>query len=154
MCISCKGKNVLYFDSFSIPPPVEFVEYAGEKQIIYNYGHPIQDILSVRCGYCCLYFLNKISKGKSFYDVLKVFSLKDPSKNEKFIKEYFLNKRSLTVSNKESKRNALNLPDFKLQKIGERFFGLLAQNAEFGNLNLLKIRETNSAGPRNRLFRY
>ena len=85
-----KGKNVFYFDSFSMPPPIEFVSYAKRigKQIIFNSGHPIQELQSVRCGYYCLYFLNEIRK-KSFYDVLKVFSLNDPMKNERFIKIYF-----------------------------------------------------------------
>ena len=85
-----KGKNVFYFDSFSMPPPVEFVSYAKRigKQIIFNSGHPIQELQSVRCGYYCLYFLNEIRR-KSFYDVLKVFSLNDPMKNERFIKIYF-----------------------------------------------------------------
>ena len=62
-----KGKNVFYFDSFSMPPPIEFVHYAKRigKQIIFNSGHPIQELQSVRCGYYCLYFLNEIRK-KSF----------------------------------------------------------------------------------------
>ena len=85
-----KGNEVVYFDSFSMPPPVEFVHYAKRigKQIIFNSGHPIQELQSVRCGYYCLYFLNEIRR-KSFYDVLKVFSLNDPMKNERFIKIYF-----------------------------------------------------------------
>ena len=86
-----KGKNVFYFDSFSMPPPIEFIHYAKRigKQIIFNSGQPIQELQSVRCGYYCLYFLNEIRR-KSFYDVLKVFSLNDPMKNERFIKIYFL----------------------------------------------------------------
>ena len=86
-----KGKNVFYFDSFAQPPPIEFVHYAKRigKEIFFNSGHPIQELQSVRCGYYCLYFLNEIRK-KSFYDVLKVFSLNDPMKNERFIKIYFL----------------------------------------------------------------
>ena len=86
-----KGKNIFYFDSFSIPPPIEFLKYTKKikKEIIFNAGQPIQDIKSVRCGYYCLYFLNEIRK-KSFYDVLAVFSLNDPTKNERFIKIYFL----------------------------------------------------------------
>ena len=85
-----KGKNVFYFDSFAQPPPIEFVHYAKRigKEIFFNSGHPIQELQSVRCGYYCLYFLNEI-RGKSFYDVLKVFSLNDPMKNERFIKIYF-----------------------------------------------------------------
>ena len=91
-----KGKKVFYFDSLSIHAPVEFVEYAQkiEKEIIYNSGYPIQDFLSVRCGYYCLYFQEEI-QSKSFYDVLKVFSLNDPGKNERFIKQYFLEKNRM-----------------------------------------------------------
>ena len=85
-----KGNEVVYFDSFSMPPPIEFIQYAKKikKKIIFNSGHPIQELQSVRCGYYCLYFLNEIRE-KSFYDVLKVFSLNDPMKNERFIKIYF-----------------------------------------------------------------
>ena len=85
-----KGKKVVYFDSFSMPPPVEFVQYAKRigKQIIFNSGHAIQDLRSVRCGYYCLYFLNEIQE-KTFYEVLSVFSLNESMKNERFIKEYF-----------------------------------------------------------------
>ena len=86
-----QGKKNLFFDSFSMPPPIESVEYARRigKEIIFNAGHPIQDLESVRCGYYCLFFLNEIRR-KSFYGVLKVFSLNDPMKNERFIKKYFL----------------------------------------------------------------
>ena len=61
---SLEGKNVFYFDSFSLPPPLEFVEYTEKtgKKIIWNGGHPIQDICSVRCGYYCLYFLKEIQR--------------------------------------------------------------------------------------------
>ena len=85
-----KSKVIYYFDSFSLPPPVEFVDYARElgMKYQYNYGYPIQNILSVRCGYYCLYFLDNIWR-KSFYDCLKVFDLADTQKNEKFIKKYF-----------------------------------------------------------------
>ena len=85
-----KGNKVVYFDSFSMPPPVEFVQYAKRigKQIIFNSGHPIQDLMSVRCGYYCLYFLNEIRR-KTFYEVLSVFSLNEPMQNERFIKIYF-----------------------------------------------------------------
>ena len=55
-------KIIYYFDSFSLPPPIEFVEYAKrlKKRCDYNGGYPIQDIYSVRCGYYCLYFLHNI----------------------------------------------------------------------------------------------
>ena len=85
-----KSGVIYYFDSFSIPPPIEFVEYVRKlgMKYQYNYGHPIQNIYSVRCGYYCLYFLDNIWR-KSFYDCLKVFDLNDTQKNEIFIKKYF-----------------------------------------------------------------
>ena len=85
-----KSKIIYYFDSFSLPPPLEFVDYARRLGMKYQYnnGYPIQNILSVRYGYFCLYFLDNIWR-KSFYDCLKVFDLKDSPKNEKFIKKYF-----------------------------------------------------------------
>ena len=86
-----KSGVIYYFDSFSLPPPIEFVEYARKlgMKYQYNYGHPIQNIYSVRCGYYCLYFLDNIWR-KSFYDCLKVFDLNDTQKNEIFIKKYFV----------------------------------------------------------------
>ena len=68
-----KSGVIYYFDSFSLPPPLEFVEYVRRlgMKYQYNYGHPIQNIYSVRCGYYCLYFLDNIWR-KSFYDCLKV----------------------------------------------------------------------------------
>ena len=88
--IKPKSKLIYYFDSFSLPPPLEFLDYARGLGMKYQYnnGYPIQNILSVRCGYFCLYFLDNIWR-KSFYDCLKVFDLKDSQKNEKFIKHYF-----------------------------------------------------------------
>ena len=85
-----KSGVIYYFDSFSLPPPLEFVDYVRRLGMKYkcNYGYPIQNIYSVRCGYYCLYFLDNIWQ-KSFYDCLKVFDLKDTQKNEIFIKKYF-----------------------------------------------------------------
>ena len=80
---------IYYFDSFALPPPIEFVEYVRKlgMKYQYNYGNPIQNIYSVRCGYYCLYFLDNIWR-KSFYDCLKVFKF-ETQKNEIFIKKYF-----------------------------------------------------------------
>ena len=43
-----KSKIIYYFDSFSLPPPVEFVDYARRLGMSYqhNYGYPIQNILA------------------------------------------------------------------------------------------------------------
>ena len=39
--------------------------------IIINYHYHYQNLNSLLCGYYCLYFLNEMNKGKSFYKVLK-----------------------------------------------------------------------------------
>ena len=50
-----KAKVIYYFDSFSLPLPQEFFDYAEKLKMRYkfNYGCPIQEITSVRCGYSC-----------------------------------------------------------------------------------------------------
>ena len=85
-----KSKIIYYFDSFSFPPPMEFLDYAKRLRMRYKYnsGYPIQDINSVKCGYFCLFFLDNIHK-MSFYDCLKVFDLGNLQFNENFIKHYF-----------------------------------------------------------------
>ena len=86
-----KDKKVAYyFDSFCLPPPQEFVDWANRLGIDYQYniGYPFQEMKSVRCGYYCLYFLDNIYK-KSFYDVLSVFEIDNQKYNEKWIKKYF-----------------------------------------------------------------
>ena len=51
-----KAKMIYYFDSFSLPPPIEFVEHAKRLKMNYTFhsGYPFQDINSVRVGYYCL----------------------------------------------------------------------------------------------------
>ena len=83
-----KLKMIYYFDSFSLPPPLEFIEYAKRLKMSYLFhsGYSFQDINSVRCD--LRNFLDNIHK-MSFYDCLKVFDLKNPQFNEKLIKDYF-----------------------------------------------------------------
>ena len=83
-------KLIYYFDSFCLPPPQEFVDYANRLGIEYQYniGYPFQEMKSVRCGYYCLYFLDNIYK-KSFYDCISKFEIDNQKYNEKFIKKYF-----------------------------------------------------------------
>ena len=75
-----KTKIIYYFDSFSLPPPMEFLDYAKRLKMRYkfNSGYPIQDINSVRCGYYSLFFLDNAFPG-----------LRNPQFNENFIKYYF-----------------------------------------------------------------
>ena len=85
-----KGEKIFFFDSFSLPPPMEFVSHAKKigKKIVFHAGRPLQKLESVKCGWFCLIFLNEIWK-ISFFEVLNLFSLDDPEVNEKFVKDYF-----------------------------------------------------------------
>ena len=88
VCCVPGGRALWYFDSFGMGFPQEF---KSSKPVIWN-SSQLQNIKSVLCGYYCLYFLHQWAQGKDFYDILKPFSLSDTMQNEKFIKEYFLQK--------------------------------------------------------------
>ena len=75
-----------------MPPFQEIVNHAKRKNMtLLHLGDQIQNLLTTTCGYFCLYFLNEMSKGRSYYDLLKVFNIHDTIKNEKFLERYFKN---------------------------------------------------------------
>ena len=79
-----------YFDSFGLPPPAEWeieLILEGKKNFLRN-DNQLQWEFSVRCGYYCLLFLNERNKGRSFRDILKMFS-KNTHTNEAVVKDYF-----------------------------------------------------------------
>ena len=85
-----KNGIVNYFDSFGMPPFQELVDHAKKKKLILlHQNNQIQNINTTTCGYFCLYFLNEMNKGKSYYDLLKVFDVHDTLKNKKKIENYF-----------------------------------------------------------------
>ena len=87
-----KDKVINYFDSFGMPPFQEMVNHAKEKNLtLLHQNNQIQNMYTTTCGYFCLYFLNKMNKGNSYYDLLQVFDIHDTMKNEKFIEHYFKN---------------------------------------------------------------
>ena len=85
--------NVInYFDSFGMPPFQEMVNHAKKKNLtLLHQNNQIQNIQTTTCGYFCLYFLNEMNKGNSYYDLLQVFDINDTMKNESFIEHYFRN---------------------------------------------------------------
>ena len=91
-CIEQPMKTLNYFDSFGMPYFQEYADRASKLgfKVIYN-NQQIQNIKTSTCGYFCLYFLNKMNKGTSYYDLLKPFSLTDTMKNERLIEKYFKN---------------------------------------------------------------
>ena len=86
-----KNQVINYFDSFGMPPFQEMVNHAKRKNLtLLHQSDQIQN-LQTTCGYFCLYFLNEMNNGISYYDLLKVFNNQDTLKNEKFIEKYFKN---------------------------------------------------------------
>ena len=85
-----KNGIINYFDSFGMPPFQEIVNHAKRKNMTLSHqSDQIQNLMTTTCGYFCLYFLNEMSKGRSYYDLLKVFNSHNTMENEKYIENYF-----------------------------------------------------------------
>jgi hypothetical protein len=89
-------KEVLYFDSFGMPPPIEVKEFVSYKPVAMN-TRQIQNVNSTLCGFYCLFFLKYIetnmkNQKKNIYEVyddfLNIFRY-DTIKNENIVKRYF-----------------------------------------------------------------
>ena len=85
-----KNGIINYFDSFGMPPFQEIVNHAKRTNMtLVHQSDQIQNLLTTTCGYFCLYFLNEMNKGRSYYDSLKVFNSHNTMENEKCIENYF-----------------------------------------------------------------
>ena len=72
-----------------MPPFQEIVNRAKEQNLtLLHQNRQIQNLYASTCGYFCLYFLNEMHKGKSYFDLLGVFDFHN-NNNEKFIEKYF-----------------------------------------------------------------
>ena len=82
--------NINYFDSFGMPTFQEIVNHARiKKMTLLHQNNQFQNLGTTTCGYFCLYFLNEMNKGNSYYNLLKVFDIHDTMKNERFLEQYF-----------------------------------------------------------------
>ena len=64
-------------------PFQEIVNHARIKKLtLLHQNNQIQNIITTTCGYFCLYFLNEMNKGNSYYDLLKVFDIHGTIYNE------------------------------------------------------------------------
>ena len=78
-----------YFDSLGMPPFQEIVDYAKRENLTFLYqNNQLQNLWTTTCGYFCLYFLNEMNRGWSYFDLLQVFDY-DTIKNDKLIEGYF-----------------------------------------------------------------
>ena len=85
-----KNGIINYFDSFGMPPFQEIVNHAKRKNLtLLHQSDQIQNLMTTTCGYFCLYFLNEMKNGLSYYDLLKVFNSHNTMENEKYIENYF-----------------------------------------------------------------
>ena len=85
-----KKNKINNFDSFGMPPFQEIVDHAKSKNLtLVHQDNQIQNIMTTTCGYFCLYFLNEMNKGTTYYDLLEVFDIRGTMKNERFIEKYF-----------------------------------------------------------------
>ena len=85
-----KNGIINYFDSFGMPPFQEIVNHAKRKNMtLLHQSDQIRNLLTTTCGYFCLYFLNEMNKGRSYYDSMKVFNSHNTMENEKYIENYF-----------------------------------------------------------------
>ena len=82
--------KINYFDSFGLPPFQEIVNHAKEKNLtLIHQNNQIQSLNTTTCGYFCLYFLNEMNRGVSYFNLLQVFDIHDTTENERFIEKYF-----------------------------------------------------------------
>ena len=93
VCCWFSKNHFKYFDSFGLPPPLEWEEnvkkWFPKMKTFQRNNFQIQDLPSSKCGYYCICFLNeKKTKGKKFQDMLKMFSSSNPKENEKIIVTY------------------------------------------------------------------
>ena len=75
-----------------MPPFQELVNHAKRKNLtLLHQNNQIQNINTTTCGYFCLYFLNEINKGNSYFNLLEAFDTYNTMENERFIINYFKN---------------------------------------------------------------
>ena len=76
-----ENNTINYFDSFGMPPFQEIVDHARNRNLTPLHQNKIQNIMTIICGYFCLYFLNEMNKGTAYYDLLGAFDMHDAMKN-------------------------------------------------------------------------
>ena len=76
-CYFCNRSNIIYFDSFSEPPPIELlkyiksdVEFSEHLPVIKRNALTVQHDQSSECGSLCLFVLKQLSLGVPFPDII------------------------------------------------------------------------------------
>jgi len=93
-----KDNVINYFDSFGMSSTEEILNHARRKNLtLLHQENQLQNIKTTTRGYFCLYFLNEMNKGKTYFDLLKVFNIHDTMKNERFIYILYFLSRSYST---------------------------------------------------------
>ena len=88
-----KDGVINYFDSFGMPPFQEMVDHAMKSNLtLVHQNDQIRAVNTTTCEYFCLYFLNEMNKGNTYFDLLQVFDIHDLMKNDRFLVQYFMKK--------------------------------------------------------------
>jgi hypothetical protein len=76
-----------YFDSFGIDPAKKILIFmrTSKKEMIMS-SYRIQALMSIMCGYFCIYIIDSLQAGKKFQDVLLEFDASNYMKNDQLIK--------------------------------------------------------------------
>lgn len=88
--ISAAGVGV-YFDSFGVPPTKpELRNFLERNTVCWSYNKtPIQSVLSVTCGYFCLWFIYKSVRGYSLAGLLRTFHPLKPIYNDAVVTNWY-----------------------------------------------------------------
>ena len=90
VALSVKPFIIKYFDSFGLICPEEIVRLSNILRVYYLYNSmQYQDLASVLCGYYCIYWINELNKGKTYYGTIRAFKA-NTKFNERFIESYFM----------------------------------------------------------------
>ena len=113
LVFNVRPRQILYFDSFGLPPPEEILRFMRraktkaknadrdpKKKLFYS-TFQIQDLEDSNCGYFVAYVAKQLLRGKAFLNILFDFDtgfkrwknslLIDRIKKSKFIQEYARN---------------------------------------------------------------
>ena len=71
------GVDIIYFDTFAEPPPIELLKYLksdlefiNDLPVIRRNSLTVQHDQSSECGSLCLYVLKQLSLGSPFEDII------------------------------------------------------------------------------------
>lgn len=93
VCWDFRDKRDIYFDSYGLPPPQEFINYINAP---YQYNTiQYQHKLSFLCGYFCLFFLHQAQTTDKYQILYHYLSPTNRIKNELVLNEFFKNENLL-----------------------------------------------------------